>query len=107
MDMTNITPVNTEDKNKNTSTNIENNLRDCKHFFEALRSLFLVKSKVKLVSSDGKSFTLDYDCVIQSGTIKELLESNPSKHDLYLILFNMLIDWLENKTGVIEFPCIE
>lgn len=34
---------------------------------------------MKLVSSDGQSFNLDYDCVTQSGTIKELLESNPSK----------------------------
>lgn len=42
-------------------------------------SILLDKSKVKLISSDGECFTLDYEYVIQSGTIKSLLEASPSK----------------------------
>lgn len=63
------------------------------HPFPHLFPRYLATSKVKLVSSDGEIFTLEYKCAQQSGTIKGLLESSPN--------------WIENRNGVLEFPCIE
>ena len=56
-----------------------------------------------------KSFHWITIASFKSGTIKTLLESNPSNQYVTklksLLLFH--VDWLENKTGIVEFPCIE
>ena len=92
MDMTNITPVNEDKKEQINNENgrekeieIEKSKfldRNLKKFFVYLSFfyfiLFSAKSNVKLISSDGQIFQLNYECVLQSGTIKSLLESSPS-----------------------------
>lgn len=84
MDMRNITAVNLNEEQKTklsdeiviSSGFLDRNRQKVQIF---LLTLSLAKSKVKLVSSDGQVFSLDYDCVMQSETIKSLLQSNPSK----------------------------
>lgn len=84
MDMTNITTAaekeakEHEQQQQQQQSQFLDRKSDNIHFFIQFFMFLLAKSKVKLVSSDGQCFTLDYDCVIQSGTIKSLLESSPS-----------------------------
>ena len=91
--MTNITTATTFEKEKQAKEKeVEDTADNYRGFLDRkqqrykliiLHSLALVANcKVKLVSSEGHSFTLDYDCVIQSGTIKSLLESSSSNFNI-------------------------